>query len=114
MKIFAYLDSKAGSYLRPFSDSSTIQALRGFDVAVNTQDSIFARYPDDFHLMEIASFDQDTGEIISHEKPQNLGSARTVLKSPPVQNSLPFGGPDPRQIQSDRESTRYTEKSNKQ
>lgn len=89
MKIFAMFDKKAGFYLQPFPESSTISALRGFEVAVNNAESIFSRFPDDFCLMELAHFNQDTGQITAYEAPQDLGTARTVLKQPAVQNNLP-------------------------
>jgi len=87
MKIFAMYDKKAGHYLQPFPEPSAIAALRGFEIAVNDAKSIFSRFPDDFELHELADFDQATGEI-SPQNPQNLGSARTVLKQPQVQNTL--------------------------
>lgn len=90
MKIFCMLDTKAGVFIQPFAETSTVAALRGFEVAVNEGKSTFARFPDDFCLMELATFDQQTGELVPHVSPQNLGSARTVLKQPSVQNTLPF------------------------
>lgn len=90
MKIFAMLDVKANHYLQPFPESSTISALRSFEIAVNGSDSIFSKFPDDFCLMELAEFDQTNGSIVPYTAPQNLGTARTVLKSPSHQNSLPF------------------------
>nr|QJB19879.1 MAG: nonstructural protein [Microvirus sp.] len=90
MKIFAMFDTKANFYMNPFTETSTIVALRGFEVAVNDGKSTFNRFPDDFCLHELAAFDQNTGEISVYEHPQNLGSARTVLKQPQEQNSLPF------------------------
>ena len=90
MKIFAMYDTKANFYLQPFPETSTIAALRGFEVAVNEGKSTFNRFPDDFCLHELADFDQQTGVITVHAVPQNLGSARTVLKTPQDQNSLPF------------------------
>lgn len=81
MKIFAMYDTKAQFYMQPFAELSTISALRGFEVAVNNSDSTFNRFPDDFCLMELAEFNQLTGQIIPHDAPQNLGSARTVLKN---------------------------------
>lgn len=78
MKIFSMFDRKAGNYIQPFSETSTIAALRGFEVAVNEGKSTFARFPDDFELHELASFDPHTGELVPQI--QNLGSARTVLK----------------------------------
>lgn len=90
MKLFCMYDVKAGFFLQPFPETSTVAALRGFEVAVNEGKSTFSRFPDDFCLMEIADFDQSTGQLSPYEKPQNLGSARTVLKAPSEQNSLPF------------------------
>lgn len=85
MKIFAMYDTKAAFYMQPFPETSTISALRGFEVAVNNSDSIFKKFPDDFCLMELAEFNQHTGQIIPHDNPQNLGTARTVLKNNPIQ-----------------------------
>lgn len=90
MKLFCVLDTKANFFMQPFPETSTIAALRGFDVAVNEGKSTFSKFPDDFCLMELAEFDQQTGELIPHATPQNLGSARTVLKLSSEQNSLPF------------------------
>lgn len=90
MKLFCMYDSKASFFMQPFPENSTVSALRGFDLAVNGKDSIFSRYPDDFCLMELGTFDQQTGQITLHAIPQNLGTARTVLKTSPEQNSLPF------------------------
>ncbi|AZL82747.1 nonstructural protein [Apis mellifera associated microvirus 31] len=89
MKLFAMLDKKAGHFLQPFPETSTIAALRGFEIAVNDAKSIFCRFPDDFSLMELADFDQETGQISPYATPQDLGSARTVLKKPAVQDTLP-------------------------
>lgn len=90
MKIFCMYDVKAGHFIQPFAETSTIAALRGFDVAVNEGKSTFARFPDDFCLMELASFDQQTGQLSPCPSPLNLGSARTVLKLSSEQNTLPF------------------------
>lgn len=90
MKIFCIYDIKAGIYLQPFPESSTISALRGFELAVNKGDSTLSRFPDDFCLMELADFDVNSGSLVPHISPNNLGSARTVLKQTPEQNSLPF------------------------
>lgn len=90
MKIFCMFDVKAGFYIQPFAETSTVAALRGFEVAVNEGKSTFSRFPDDFCLMELAEFDPHTGELSPHAHPQNLGTARTVLKNQSEQNSLPF------------------------
>jgi len=81
MKLFSMYDTKAQHYIQPFAETSTIAALRGFETAVNESKSTFQRFPDDFCLMELAEFDQNTGQIIPLMTPNNLGSARSVLKN---------------------------------
>jgi len=81
MKLFCMYDIKAQVYTQLFAESSTVAALRGFEVAVNDPKSTLQRFPDDFCLMELAEFDQQTGELKSHQAPVDLGSARTVLKN---------------------------------
>lgn len=81
MKLFAILDVKASSYLRPFVDTSTANAIRGFDKVTNEPTSTFHAYPDDFCLMEFGEFDPQTGKFIMLDSPYNHGSARSVLRS---------------------------------
>lgn len=88
MKIFSMYDVKAQTFIQPFAETSTIAALRGFEVAVNEGKSTFQRFPDDFCLMELAEFDQDTGALTPLTTPNNLGSARSVLKLDSLQKPV--------------------------
>jgi len=81
MKLFAILDLKANFYLNPFPESSSINALRGFELAVNEGKSTVSKFPDDFCLMELGDFDTLTGAITPYTSPLNLGSGRTVLRN---------------------------------
>lgn len=90
MKIFSIFDVKAKFFQRPFCDSSSAAAIRSFSIGVNEGDSVLKKFPDDFALMEIGSFNSETGQLIPLDHPLNLGSARTVYQEPQVQNSLPF------------------------
>lgn len=83
MKLFAVRDLKANMFLKPFSDTSTANACRGFDNVCNSPDSPFNRFPDDFALMELGDFDPVEGRFSPHDYPQNLGSARSMLRSKP-------------------------------
>lgn len=92
MKLFSMYDVKAGHFIQPFAETSTIAALRGFEVAVNEGKSTFNRFPDDFCLMELADFDQETGTLTVPPSPLNLGSARTVLnKHQPYDSNQQIG-----------------------
>jgi hypothetical protein len=90
VKVFSVLDVKANCFLQPFSESSTVAALRGFEVAVNDGKTTFCRFPDDFCLMELASFDPQTGSLVPNASPLNLGSARSVLKPSPLEAASVF------------------------
>lgn len=79
MKLFAVLDVKANYFLKPFAESSAVQALRGFEVAAN-EDSTFKRFPDDFALCELGDFDSQTGVLTPRSSPVNLATARHLLK----------------------------------
>jgi len=83
-KVFAILDVKANYFLKPFCEDSSVQALRGFEVASNESGSTFNRFPDDFALCELGEFDDSCGLLIPHGNPLNLGSARTVIRSSPI------------------------------
>jgi len=88
MKLFSIYDVKAKFFLKIFTDSSSIAALRSFDAGVNETESVFSKFPDDFALMELADFDPNSGELTPLTHPVNLGSARTVLRDKPQQMSL--------------------------
>lgn len=83
MKLFSILDVKSGIFLRPFTETNTVSAIRGFELAVNKGgDSVIAQYPDDFALMELAHFDDQTGKIESHQAPVNIATGRSLVRRP--------------------------------
>lgn len=82
MKLFCVYDKKAKFYSgQIFAEESTVQALRGFDTAVNAERSQLSLFPDDFELHQIGHWEKDTGTIVSDIS--SLGSARTVLRDAP-------------------------------
>lgn len=91
MKLFCILDIKSGFYLKPFAESSTVQALRGFEIAVNESDSTFKRFPDDFALMDLGDFDCQSGLLVANTAPVNLGTGRSVIRNPERQSHLALG-----------------------
>lgn len=82
MKLFCTLDVKANHYLKPFSDENTINAIRGFEIAVNEGDNVMRRFPDDFALCELGDFDRATGAIKLHPVPVNIASGRSLVRPP--------------------------------
>ena len=88
MKIFGIMDVKAKFFLHQFFDKSNVSALRGFDVAVNSADSSYRRFPDDFALCELGEMDIHTGKITGLDVPYVLSTARALVREEPSQPAL--------------------------
>lgn len=80
MKCFVVHDLKSGLYHTPFFQRSAAEALRGWETAVNDGNSIMAKFPDDFVLLEIGNFDDESGCFDAHVSQVNLGRARDVVR----------------------------------
>lgn len=80
LTICSVRDSKADAFLQPFFAQSRGVAIRSFSAAAKPAATAeashdFAKYPDDFSLFELGTFDQVTGVIDIHDQPVNLGLA---------------------------------------
>lgn len=83
MKLFAILDVKSNTFSKPFAELNVASALRSFEMGASDERSTLAKFPDDFCLCELATFDEFNGSIVPHVSPMNLGSARSVIRSEP-------------------------------
>lgn len=81
MKIFSLLDVKANYFHSPFSDKTTVDAIRGFTSIVNKKGTVYNDYPDDYALCELATFNDNTGQLDVHQNPINLTTGRPLLKA---------------------------------
>lgn len=81
-KLFAIYDSKANYYSPPISFKSRGEAIRSFSDTANsaTKDNQIARHPSDFHLFEIADYDEETAHIELLESKINLGCAIEYIR----------------------------------
>lgn len=83
MKLFSILDVKTGIFMRPFPEAATASAIRGFELAVNKGgENLISQYPDDFALMELGHFDDQTGKIEVHQAPVNIATGRSLVRRP--------------------------------
>jgi len=83
LKVFVVYDSKTKAYGVPFVRDFTANAIREWsEVANNKSDkqNQISKFPADFTLFEIGSFDQTTGELQVNEAKQNLGLASEHVK----------------------------------
>lgn len=88
MKIFSIKDMKAQLHLQPFGDRDVTSAKRGFQITVNEGDNTIRRYPNEFRLLELADFDELTGEIMPHKHPVDHGAAADYIIATPQHPSL--------------------------
>lgn len=65
--LYAIRDAK-NTFLAPLCDSNDSSAVRNFDIACKAPDSMIRRYPADFSLWCIGSYDTETGDIVPEHR----------------------------------------------
>jgi hypothetical protein len=80
LKIFAIYDSKSEIYNKPFFAPTAGAAIRDFELAINNEDSMLAKYPDDYTLFEVGVYEDTTCEIRAYDAKISLGSANEYKK----------------------------------
>lgn len=78
-QIFSVYDTAADMFLEPFFCPSIDFALREFKRAVNDEGHQFNRYPEDYTLFHIGTFDAKKGDLIGFP-PRSVAIGITLLK----------------------------------
>lgn len=79
MKLFAVRDVKADSFGAPMSVQSKGVAMRGFLEACIDSKSELNKYPEDFMLYEIGTYEPNSAAIVPHPVPQLVGTAADAI-----------------------------------
>lgn len=82
MEIFAVYDQKAQAFTTPFFDRTQETAQRAFAALVNNPESDFGRWPEDYTLFHLGSYDNETGVIRGLEPPRGIAAASTLVRVP--------------------------------
>ena len=77
--IYAIMDSKAEAFMQPFFAQTPGLAQRMCEGTVNDPNSQLNRYPEDFALWRIGSFDDRTGQVTG-DTPTLLVQAFQLLR----------------------------------
>lgn len=80
-KVYSVYDSKSEGYLQPFYVKSRGEAIRGFTEIANDNNSSIGKWPADYTLFELGSFDTDTGKFDTLHTPLSCGVAIEFVKS---------------------------------
>jgi len=79
LNVYSVLDTKTGIFCRPFFMPNDAAALRDLQFAAADLSTDVGRYPSDFNLFRIGSFQDVTGLITPEPAPVSLGLASTLL-----------------------------------
>lgn len=63
LKMFTVFDQKAKAYLSPFCMAEKGQAIRSFTDLINDGDHQFSKHPEDYTLLFIGEYDDETAAI---------------------------------------------------
>lgn len=92
LKAFALLDTKTGAFGTPFFMHHVAQAVRACIDLGGNLDTTVGRHPADYALVELGTFDDQTG-VLQAIPPHNLGTVAGFLPQPVQQAPLFMPGP---------------------
>lgn len=81
-KVFSVFDAAAQAYLTPFFMPTRGLAIRAFQQAVNDEGHQFHRHAADYTLFEIGLFDERSGQLLSRESYDRIGSGNELAEQP--------------------------------
>lgn len=79
LKVFCVFDAKVEAYLQPFFLRTRLEAIRTFTEAANDGNSNIAKYPQDFVLFELGTYNDSNGTFSLHNAPLSCGCAIEFL-----------------------------------
>lgn len=88
LNIYSVRDEKAKAYANPFFVPTTGMALRGFEQECLNKDSMLCKYPEDYNLFCLGSWDPSTGKVDHLEVPQHVGAASEYVRKDGSQEDL--------------------------
>lgn len=80
MKVFAVRDSKADAFGELFACPSVGLAVRSFGEAVMNPKTGLNRYPEDYSLWELGTYEQNSGQVEGLKLPKLIKSAVEVIQ----------------------------------
>lgn len=82
LNVYTVKDTKANACINPFCMRTDFEAQRAFSDSVNdSQKSVpLSQHPEDFVLLAIGEFDQESGAIVAFDVPRSLGVGSDFVK----------------------------------
>lgn len=79
-RIYAIYDAKAAAYMEPFFLPNEDMAVRTFGDVANDPDHPMGKHPEDYHLVQVGSWDGETGKINPTPAPLTITTATALLR----------------------------------
>lgn len=86
--VLAVFDSKVNSFAQPFFMRTRGEALRGWADVANDPQSNVCKYPLDYSLMELGTYEDSSGRFENYTAPISLGTAAEFKSQP--QSEVPL------------------------
>lgn len=80
VEVFSVYDSAARLFMEPFHAPTIESAIRSFRHTVNHGQNQISRFPEDYTLFHVGTFNQEDGQIVPLTAPANLGVAITFVQ----------------------------------
>jgi len=81
LKMFTIRDSKGEVFHPPFFNHTHGEAERNFHELTKDEKSMIAKYPEDYDLYYLGTYDNQTGKITSLETPEHMVKAIASQKA---------------------------------
>lgn len=78
-KVFAIYDSKTDAYMTPFFAPNGEDATRRVLSTAQQPNSLFHQFADDYTVMELGEWDEDSGTITTLEQNRVVGNVRHLI-----------------------------------
>jgi len=79
LKIFSLYDEKAQVFNTPQYLAHKGEAIRMLQTTLGAKESMMSKYPEDFNLYCLGTYDDSTGKIISNDIPELVIRATELL-----------------------------------
>ncbi len=78
-QIYSIYDVASGLYQRPFVAQSDGQVTRSFSDLARDSEHEIGQHPEDYTLFSLATFNDNTGEIVGHPAPEKIATALELI-----------------------------------
>jgi len=79
--MFTVYDVKVGAYMTPFFMKSKGEAIRAFTETSRDTTTQIGKYPSDFTLFELGSYNDEDASLSLYSSPQSLGVAIEFIEA---------------------------------